>query len=299
MVEVRQARYFVAVAEELSYRRAAERLHMSQPALSQAIKTLEGRLGVQLLRRSTREVALTAAGQVFLDRCRTLLSIAEAADDAARAAAGGEIGRLRIAAVASAFVDPLPRALEQFARDYPLVELHVREVDTHVAVEALRRGDIDVAFVRQLGVPRGLHRETLHTDRFCLAVPAAWDEQNEPVHRLSDAADRPFVWVPREVAPDYVDQVVACCRAAGFAPEARHTAGSIRSQLAMVACGLGVALVPKAAAEQAAQAGPAQIRLVTLERSPTIDLAAVWREDATPLVAGLIASTRPRTGCVA
>lgn len=288
-LELREARYFVAVAEELSFRRAAERLHMSQPPLSQVVKALEQRLGVQLLRRSTREVTLTAAGQVFLDRCRELLSSAEAAEDAARAAAGGAVGRLRLAAVTSAFVHPLPGALERFARDYPLVELRVRETDTHVAVEDLRRGDLDIAFVRQLGVPRGLHRLTLHTERFALALPAFWEGSGRPVRRLLDAADLPWVWVPREVAPDYHDQVVACCRAAGFAPDARHTTSSIFSQLAMVGCGLGVALVPAAVAQQTGLPS-ASVRLLPLDDSPTIDLAAVWRQDGSPLVEALLAS---------
>ena len=293
MVEVREARYFIAVAQELSYRRAAERLHMSQPPLSQAIKALEQRLGVQLLRRSTREVALTAAGQVFLDRCRTLLATAEAADDAARAAAGGRVGRLRVAAVASAFVDPLPRALQRFARDHPLVELHMQETDTRLAVEALRRGDIDVALVRQLGAPRGLRRETLHSEPFVLAVPEVWD--GAPViNRLEDASDVPWTFIPRDVAPDYADQVVACCRAAGFAPEARHTAGSISSQLAMVGCGLGVALVPQGARQQAAQDDPDRLRLIALRRPRSIELAALWRPDATAPVAALLESILSR-----
>ena len=134
-------------------RTGAERLHMSQPPLSQAIKAIERRLGVTLLHRTTREVALTPAGTVFLDRCRIVVGAAEAADAAAQAVAEGAAGQLRIGAVTSAFLDPLPAALEHFRRHRPAVEIRVAEIDSHVAVQAVRRRELEAAFVRQLATP--------------------------------------------------------------------------------------------------------------------------------------------------
>jgi DNA-binding transcriptional LysR family regulator len=296
MVDVREARYFVAVAEELHFGRAAERLHMSQPPLSQAIKALEHRLGVRLLHRTTREVTLTTAGAVFLDACRTLVGASTAADAAVRQAADGQAGELRIGAVTSAFGDPLPRLLELFQAAHPRVDVRVREVDTHVAVQSLRRREIDVALARQLATPPGCERVTLRREPFVLAVPVSWAPASDEAWDLAATAELPWIWLPRSISPDYHDQVVACCRAAGFAPDARHLARSIYSQLAMVASGLGVALVPAGAAHRPEDLAASRVRFVRLEHSATIDLAAVWRRETSPLVEGFIASARAAVG---
>ena len=296
MVDVREARYFVAVAEELHFGRAAERLHMSQPPLSQAIKALEQRLGVRLLHRTTREVTLTTAGAVFLDACRTLVGASTAADAAVRQAADGQAGELRIGAVTSAFGDPLPRLLELFQAAHPRVDVRVREVDTHVAVQSLRRREIDAALARQLATPPGCERVTLRREPFVLAVPVSWAPATDEPWDLAATAELPWIWLPRSISPDYHDQVVACCRAAGFAPDARHLARSIYSQLAMVASGLGVALVPAGAAHRPEDPAAPRIRFVRLEHSATIDLAAVWRRETSPLVEGFIASARSTIG---
>jgi DNA-binding transcriptional LysR family regulator len=296
MVDVREARYFVAVAEELHFGRAAERLHMSQPPLSQAIKALEHRLGVRLLHRTTREVTLTTAGAVFLDACRTLVGASTAADAAVRQAADGQAGELRIGAVTSAFSDPLPRLLELFQDAHPRVDVRVREVDTHVAVQSLRRREIDVALARQLATPPGCERVTLRREPFVLAVPVSWAPASDEPWDLAATAELPWIWLPRSISPDYQDQVVACCRAAGFAPDARHLARSIYSQLAMVASGLGVALVPAGAAHRPEDPAASRVRFVRLEHSATIDLAAVWRRETSPLVEGFIDSARAAIG---
>jgi DNA-binding transcriptional LysR family regulator len=292
MVEIREARYFIAVAEELHFGRAAERLHMSQPPLSQAIKALEHRLGTALLHRTTREVSLTTAGAVLLDACRALVGASEAADSAVRQAADGQAGELRIGAVTSAFSAPLPRILELFHQAHPRVDVRVREVDTHIAVQSLRRREIDVALARQLATPPGCERITLRREPFVLAVPASWAPAPDVPWDLAATAELPWIWLPRSISPDYHDQVVACCRAAGFAPDARHIARSISSQLAMVASGLGVALVPTGAAHRPEDDDAFRVRIVGLEHSATIDLAAVWRRETSPLVAGFISSAR-------
>jgi DNA-binding transcriptional LysR family regulator len=290
MVDVREARYFVAVAEELHFGRAAERLHMSQPPLSQAIKALEHRLGVTLLHRTTREVTVTAAGAVFLDACRALIGASMAADAAVRQAADGEAGELRIGVVTSSFTDPLPRILELFQQAHPRVDVRVEEVDTRVAVQSVRRRELDVALVRQLATPPGLERVTLHREPLVLAVPAAWVGASEEPWALARAAELPWVWLPRRISPDSHDEVVASCRAAGFAPDARHLARSINSQLAMVACGLGVALVPAGMAHRPEHADAGRVRFVRLERPATTELSAIWRGEPSPLVEGFVRS---------
>src|SRR5687767_12750626 len=195
MVDVREARYFVAVAEELHFGRAAERLHMSQPPLSQAIKALEHRLGVRLLHRTTREVTLTPAGAVLLDACRELVGASTAADAAVRQAADGQAGELRIGAVTSAFSDPLPRVLDLFQQAHPRVDVHVEEVDTHVAVQAVRRRELDVALVRLLATPPGCERVSLRREPFVLAVPASWAPATDEPWDLASAAELPWIWL--------------------------------------------------------------------------------------------------------
>ena len=296
MIEVREARYFLAVAEELHFGRAAERLHMSQPPLSQAIRSLESRLGITLLHRTTRAVTLTPAGAVFLDACRALIGAAEAADAAARQAADGQAGALRIGAVTSVFSDLLPQTLELFRRTHPRIDIRAEEVDTHVAVEAVRRRELDVALVRQLATPPDCQRLTLRRELFVLAVPASWATGIDEPTDLASTVELPWIWLPRSISPDYHDQVVACCRAAGFAPDARHTARSITSQLAMVACGLGVALVPESATHSSTGTGGEGVRFLRLGQSTAIDLAVVWRRGPSPLVDGFIHSARAAIG---
>jgi DNA-binding transcriptional LysR family regulator len=288
MVEVREARYFIAVAEELNFGRAAERLQMSQPPLSAAIKSLEKRLGVVLLHRTTREVRLTPPGTVFLTACRIVVAAAHNADSAARQAADGQAGELRIGAVTTAFTDPLPYALRAFTASHPHVDVRMREVDTHVAVGMLQRRELDIALIRQLAPPPDCERVALKEESFVLVVPADWDLPSALEENLKASAELPWIWLPRSISPDYHDQVATCCRLAGFTPHVQHLASSITSQLAMVACGLGVALVPESATHHVDRTG--MTRTIPVRDSASIDLAAVWRRGHSPLVGDFLTS---------
>jgi DNA-binding transcriptional LysR family regulator len=280
MLELREARYFVAVAEELHFGRAAERLHMSQPPLSQTVKALEKRLGARLLTRTTRAVALTTAGEVLLQHCRRLVNLAEEAEAATRDAASGQLGQLRIGAVTSAFFDPLPGMLTAFRGRHPRVDVVLRELDTQDAVRALTDHAIDIALVRRLATPPGIARRTLLEEEFVLAVPTSWDHIPTDTVDLASVAREPWIWLPRHISPDYHDQVVACCREAGFAPLVTNTADSIISQLAMVACDIGVAVVPESAADQGLNL-QGRVRFVRIPSTSTIELAALWLEQTT------------------
>jgi DNA-binding transcriptional LysR family regulator len=293
MVEVREARYFIAVAEELNFGRAAGRLQMSQPPLSAAIKAIEKRLGVLLLHRTTREVTLTSTGTVFLDQCRVVVAAAEAADSAARQAAEGQAGELRIGAVTTAFSDPLSGALELYAHSHPLVDVRVREVDTHIGVEQLQRRELDIALLRQLSAPKGCERIALKREPFVLAVPAGLKTPKGIGRDLALGADLPWIWIPRALTPEYHDQVASCCRAAGFIPQAQHLAQSINSQLVMVASGLGVALVPE---DSLRGHLTDSIKTIRLQQTKTIDLAAVWRQSGNRLVADFLEVVLSRRG---
>jgi DNA-binding transcriptional LysR family regulator len=249
MIEVRQARYFLAVAEELHFGRAANRLNMSQPPLSQAIRQLERELGVRLLERTSRSVTLTDTGRVFADECRRLIGAARRAEDIAAQAEAGLYGTLRIGAVTLAFAETLPRIIARFRASRPGVRLNVEEIDTPKGRDGLLNHEIDVAIIR-LGEPvRHLRTHPLRRDQLVIATPSDYPRVPDSTDAidLSTLRDEPWVWLRRDVSPDYHDQLLTACREAGFTPDAHCHANSITTQLAMVASGLGITLVPNAA----------------------------------------------------
>ena len=286
MVEIRQARYFVAVAEELHFGRAADRLQMSQPPLSQAIKQLEQQLGCELLHRNQRSVALSPAGAVFLDHCRALIRHAEDAEIAARQAATGRGGRLGLGAVASAFSWPLPLVLERFHQEMPDVEIRTREIDTHEAAAGLLDHSLDWAIVRQTAPVRGTSATSLFADRFVAALPPGHPAADTagPLD-LTDLAGSAWVWLHRHISPDYHDAMASMCRAAGFSPVPTHWARSVTTQIAMVECGLGVTVVPAAASTPGSAVRFRPLRHATA----SIELTAMTRTNPSVLAERLTA----------
>jgi DNA-binding transcriptional LysR family regulator len=283
MIEVRQARYFLAVTETLHFGRAAERLHMSQPPLSQAILQLERQLGARLLDRSGRRVTLTETGRVFATECRAVLAAAQRAEDIAAQAEMGLAGTLRIGVVTAALSEPLLGALSGFQAARPQVELRVVEVDTPHGQRGLAEHTIDVAAIRLSAPTADLTVHPWRQDRFVLALPKHHPEasRQQPA-RLERFADNPWVWLNRVASPDYHDQLMATCHQAGFTPDVRHYANSITTQLAMVAGGLGITLVPDLSAG-AAPLGTSYRRLAS--RNPLAELSLVTRSGADePLV---------------
>jgi DNA-binding transcriptional LysR family regulator len=287
MIEVRQARYFLAVAEELHFGRAAEKLHMSQPPLSQAILQLERQLGARLLDRNARRVTLTETGRAFAGECRKLLSTAERAGEVAQEAEAGLLGTLRLGVVTSALGESLLSTLDAFRAARPRVDLRVVEVDTPAGQEALLRHELDVAVIRLSASTRALSVEPWRRDDFVLALPAQHQfAASEAPIDLARLAKEPWVWLHREASPDYHDLLMATCRQAGFTPDTRHRANSITTQLEMVACGLGVTLVPNVAV------GLLDARLARRplkKRADLVELALVSRAGGhEPLVAEFV-----------
>jgi len=279
MIEVRQARYFLAVAETLHFGRAAERLAMSQPPLSQAILQLERQLGAVLLDRSGRKVTLTETGRVFAAECRTLLAAAQQAQEVATQAEAGLAGTLRIGVVTSALSEPLLSTLAAFRHDRSRVDLQITEVDTPSGQQALLRHQIDIAVIRPSTPVRGLRIQPWRHDEFVIALPPGHPlaaGHPSPVH-LAHFADEPWVWLRREASPDYHDQLMATCRRAGFSPGIRHLANSIFTQLAMTAAGLGVTLVPNVSMHQIQPTAP--YRPLT-DHAGIVELSLVTRDTA-------------------
>ncbi len=288
-MDVRQARYFIAVAEELHFGRAAQRLHMSQPPLSQAIQALEREVGAQLLHRTSRQVSLTKAGEVLLPHCHQLIRAADRARTAVQRTSKGYSGELVIGAVASAFTDILPGALSRYRTLRPDVQLRLLEVDTEAGARAVQNRDIDIALVRRATGGPGCRAVPLRHDRFVAVLPVDHSRASGPPDDpldLAELATEPWVWIPRDIAPGYHDEVVTACRHAGFSPDARHQANSIATQVAMVSCGIGVAIVPSLVAGTRNDVRTRALR----DPAPLVALSLLVQEDIDPLVEHFVAT---------
>jgi DNA-binding transcriptional LysR family regulator len=244
-VELRQLRYFVAVAEELHFRRAAERLHISQPPLSQQIRALEDELGFALLVRTRRRVSLTPAGEAFLRDARALLGELEGAIATARRIDTGQTGRLRINFVGSALFSIVPGTVERFRRSRPAVELELRERPTADQLRAVRSGLADVGLVRPPIEDDGeLNVQTVLRERTVAALPGAHalaGFSRVPLRRL---AAEPLVLFPRDQAPGFHDLLIEALAGARSAPRVIQDAPEMLTIIGLVAAGVGVSLVP-------------------------------------------------------
>jgi len=243
-MELRHLRYFVALAEELHFGRAAARLDMAQPPLSQQIRALESELGVALFTRTTRRVEITSAGRSFLAEARRVLAQAERAVRTAKRAARGEIGHLTIGFVPSADLDILPRVLSVLRTRFPRVEVELHALLPGQQVEALRRRRIQLGFVRLPVDAGGLIVESVQREPLVAALPEHHPLARRPRVRVSDLRKDPLILFPRRIAPDYHDLLVGVCRQAGFTPLVSHETESMQTNIGLIAAGLGVSLLP-------------------------------------------------------
>lgn len=294
-MELRRLRYFVAVAEELNFRRAAERLHLAQPALSQQIQKLEAELGVQLLNRSRRSVSLTAPGLVMLDEARRLLRDAAAAARAAVDAESGAGGKLRVGHLADAVPSILPRAIARFATRHPGVEVLPQTLPARRAIEDVQAGRLDLALVGLPAQTEGLQVTSVGVEGTVAAVAGRHPLSGRPSIPMAALHDTELVLLPRPVNPAFHDGVLGACREANIAPALVET-GEPRAELAllMVAGGSGIALLPASTAEQYSMPG---VVFRELEApAPTTELALISHSDSTSTsVAAFIRLATART----
>jgi DNA-binding transcriptional LysR family regulator len=248
-MELRHLRYFVAVAEELSFRRAAERLHLAQPPLSSQIKGLEGELGLKLFERSTRTVKLTAAGKVFLDEARLVLTAAARAEQNVRKAQQGLIGPLRIGVLAPAATPRLARVLRFFRQKFPEVQFSLHEMTSVEQLQQLRDDQLDVGLLRPPVLFPELDYRFLEESSMVLAAPAG--------HRLaqarhigwSDFHKEPLVMVHPKLQHGYYDKFLELCAKAGATPIVGQYASDIHSKMWLISAGFGIAPTTETIAE--------------------------------------------------
>lgn len=289
-LELRQLRHFVTVAEELHFGRAAERLHMTQPPLSQSIAGLEELLGAPLFLRNRRQVSLTAAGAALLPEARRLLEDAGALPDLVRRVASGEAGRLTLAFVSTADYSVLPAFLQRYRAAFPDVQLVLREATSDVQTEELLDGRIDAGFVipplpGQAGTT--LDYMKVLEEPLILCAPAGLDALggSGPV-RLRDLPPLPLVIFPRAAAPALYDAILSCFRAAGITPVIGQEALQMQTIVSLVSGGMGLALVPQSVSNLM-RAGVEYRALV--DPTPLAETGLAWRRDnASPVLRGFL-----------
>lgn len=288
-LETRQLRYFVAVAEELHFGRAAQRLGIAQPALSQQIKRLEDDVGVALFHRTRRSVELTPAGEAMLRPARAALTEAETARRAAKSAARGEIGHLAVGFVESAAAEVIPRAVQRFRTERPGVGLRLREMSVDAQLEGLRSRALDLAIVRAPFPEEGLVLEQLVDEGLIVAVPLGHELDGRRRVAPQKLRDQPLVLLSRDVVPGLHDRVLALLQEHAGGARIAQEATSIQAVLGLVAAGLGVTLLPASAASLT-RAG---IAFVKLSPSPRMSMLAAWQEaNRSPLVRAFVSAAR-------
>ncbi|MBV2133556.1 LysR family transcriptional regulator [Pseudomonas sp. MAP12] len=247
-MELRHLRYFIAVAEELHFGRAAQQLGISQPPLSQQIQALEEELGVRLFERTNRRVALSEAGRLFLPEARQVLAQLERAVAIARRAQRGELGELKVGFTSSApFTSTIPRAIQAFRLACPDVHLDLCELSSRGVAEAVAEGRLQVGMLRPLdALPAGLAALELFVEPLVAVLPAGHPLAlgSEAGVSLAALAGEPFVFFPRSFGTGLYDQLLSLARAAGFTPRIVQEASEAMTLIGLVATGLGVTVLP-------------------------------------------------------
>ncbi|WP_044872459.1 LysR family transcriptional regulator [Pseudomonas sp. LFM046] len=288
---VRHLWLFLAVAEEQSFSRAAKRLGMSQPPLTEQIQILEHSLKLRLFERSRQGAKLTPAGAAILPAVRKFADQLERLELAVLEAVSGQAGVLTIGAITNAMIDVLPPLIDRFKAQHLQITVTVREIDSAEAIPALEAGDIDLAFARLEGnLGKDIRSMPLTEDRLAVAIPREHPLAARSRLTLASLSDEALVMSSRQVSPNYFDYLIGVCKANGLNPRVLHEVRSVSSQIAFVSCGQGVALVPASMKKLAPE------NVVLRPVSPRLSIvttAVVWNSArSNPLVDALLEQLR-------
>jgi len=283
-------RYFVAVAEELHFGRAAERLHLAQQPLSAAIKRLEEGVGVRLFHRTSRQVALTEAGRVYLSEVRLILQRTTDAAELARRAARGEVGQLSVGYAAGTLHNVLPPTVRRFREHAPGVSLTLHELSSPEVAAALVRGDVQVGLLCPPVSEPAIRSDIVLREPLILALPRGHRLARKERVALSEASDESFILYQRAIKPGVYDAITGLCQAAGFVPRIAQEGATEGAVVGLVAAGMGVALV--SSSQRKAPSEDIEYRFLT--GAPVeVELAAAWaRTDHSPLTAAFLEHVR-------
>jgi DNA-binding transcriptional LysR family regulator len=282
-MELRQIRSFLSIAETLHFGRSAELIHLSQPALSLQIRSLEEEVGVRLFERNRRKTTLTAAGAAFRDDAAAALSQLEQAVRRARLAANGKLGLLRIGFVSTAGSEIVPNIVPQFRKSNPEVEFSLRNILTAEQVQMLESGSLDVGFLRlPIGGHSALDVVTVHRERFVLVVPSSHKLAKRKRMRLREVAGEDFVMYERTYAPGFHDLMFGILRDAKIAPNVSQTAVEIPTLISLVASGMGITIMPASVVKHYVAS---VVACEILDRIPTAEIGiAVSKRSRTAVV---------------
>ena len=290
-LELRQLRYFIAVAEELHFGKAATRLHMTQPPLSQTIQALEELLGGPLFARNRRAVALTPAGEALLPEARRMLLQAGAMPELVRRAGAGEAGRIALAFVSSADYSVLPPFLRSYRAAYPQVQITLQEATTDRQIDDLMHGRIDAGLlIAPLPDKAKVELDYLKvlSEPLILAAPAGLAP--EGAVWLKDLPPTPLIIFPRHIAPGLHDDILTCFRTAGVTPEVGQEAIQMQTIVGLVSAGMGLALVPQSVSNLMR---PGVEYRALRDVTPQVETGLAWRRDNTsPVLAGFLECLR-------
>ncbi|MCE3264484.1 MAG: LysR family transcriptional regulator [Pseudoduganella sp.] len=298
-IELRQLRYFVTVAEELHFGRAARRLHMTQPPLSQTIMALEEMLGAPLFERNRRGVALTAAGNALLPEARRLLQQAAGLGELVQRAATGASGRLALAFVSSADYSVLPPSLRAYRAAFPQVEITLKEATSDLQLEDLLEGRVDAGLLIP-PLPDRARQELEYlpvlSEPLVLAAPAGLPQlAGAPAADLRRLAGLPLIIFPRHISPGLYDAILSVFRAAGITAEVGQEAIQMQTIVSLVSAGMGIALVPQSVSNLRR---PGVQYLPLVQSTPLVETGLAWRRDnASPVLRGFLELMRKRIEC--
>jgi DNA-binding transcriptional LysR family regulator len=292
-MELRHLHYFIAVAEELHFSRAAQRLCISQPPLSQQIHSLEDELGVKLFERTKRQVHLTEAGKVFLERAYLVLAQLEQTIAVTQQIGRGEVGQLAIGFVSSAMYTVLPEIVRVFRVQFPAVELRLQELTTAQQIQALHDKQVDIGIVRSAIVESGLSVECFLPESLVLALPETHPLAAQTQVSFSTLADESFILFPAKMGPIFYEQIIHLCQQAGFRPKVAQEAVQMETIVGLVAAGLGIAIVP-ASMQNFHRSGVIYRSLQ--EQIPKTGLYLTWRQhDSSPVISAFLSLARQTT----
>jgi DNA-binding transcriptional LysR family regulator len=277
-MELRHLRYFLAVAEELHFGRAAERIHIAQPPLSQQIKQLETEIGVQLFRRTKRSVELTEAGKVFQREAYAVLERLDKGILKAQQADRGEAGWLGIGFLSSINYDVLPNVIRCFRAQYPNIELFLQEMPDAEQKQALLEKRIHVGFTRFPITDKELSCEVVLRESLVVALPQTHRFAARKTLRFADLAEEPFIVFSRNMPSAYTEYLLRLCAEAGFQPRVVQSVGEMQTALGLVAAEIGITLVP-ASTQNLKREGVVYRALV--KPKPAIDINMQYRQDET------------------
>lgn len=285
-IELRHFRYFLAVAEDLHFRKAAERLFISQPGLSRQIKQMEDDLGIQLFHRHNRKVQLTSAGVYLKNELTRNLKNLDNILDYAKLLQDGKQGKLEFGYVGSAMQDIIPNLLIQFKKEHPNVQFGLKEMDNQKQIESLLSHDIDVGFVRLDRVPRGLAIKPILKESFCLVLPKNHPINSDNFKNLNQLKDESFILFDPSYSPSYYEKIMQIFDKSGFTPIISHNTIHAASIYKLVENGFGLSIVPKSL-----QKGyNMEVRFIELFNIPErTTLSVVWdKNNRNPIVSSLL-----------